>query len=171
MKSGLLFSLLVCLCGFGFNATSNAQDEKFKAIFIYNFTKYINWPSSEGDFVINVLGDDAISREIGEIATKKTVGNSKIRVSKILVPSDIKECKILYITAGKTDLLGEIFLIAKKNNILVITEKTNSCKNGSCINFLNKDGKLTFEISKANINMCGLEISSDLLKLGQTAAN
>jgi hypothetical protein len=163
--------MLLLLCLFGNAFSLMAQDEKFKAIFIYNFTKYINWPASEGDFVINVLGDDAITREIEEIATKKTVGNAKIKISKILVPSDIKDCNILYVAAGKTDLLIEIFLIAKKNNILVITEKANSCKNGSCINFISKDGKLTFEISKANIDVCGLEVSSDLLKLGLAAAN
>jgi hypothetical protein len=148
-----------------------AQDEKFKAIFIYNFTKYINWPASDGDFVINILGDDIIIKELANIATKKTVGNSKIIVKKILGPSDIIVCKILYISGGKTDMLSEIFQIAKKNNILVITEKANSCKNGACINFLSKDGKLTFEISKTNIEVCGLEVSSNLLNMGQVAGN
>ncbi len=171
MKSSFLSSMLLLLCLFGNAFSLIAQDEKFKAIFIYNFTKYINWPASEGDFIINVLGDDAITMEMGEIATKKTVGNAKIKIIKILVLSDIKDCRILYVAAGKTDLLREIFLIAKKSNILVITEKANSCKNGSCINFINKDGKLTFEISKANIDVCGLEVSSDLLKLGQAATN
>jgi hypothetical protein len=171
MKTSFLSSIILLVCLFGNTFSLKAQNEKFKAIFIYNFTKYINWPASEGDFVINVLGDDAITREIGDIATKKTVGNAKIKISKILVPSDIRDCKILYIASGKADYLPEIFLIAKKNNILVITEKTNSCKNGSCINFISKDGKLTFEVSKSNIDLCGLEVSSDLLKLGQAAAN
>jgi hypothetical protein len=148
-----------------------AQDEKFKAIFIYNFTKYINWPASDGDFVINILGDDIIIKELANIATKKTVGNSKIIVKKILGPSDISVCQILYIDEGKTDILSEIFQIAKRNNILLISDKTNSCKSGAGINFLSKDGKLTFEISKTNIELCGLEVSSDLIKLGQASGN
>jgi hypothetical protein len=171
MKSKFLFSLLVSLCLFGTTGSSMAQDEKFKAIFIYNFTKYINWPVGEGDFVINILGDDIIIKELANIAMKKTVGNSKIIVKKILGPSDIDVCNILYISGGKTNMLSDIFQIAKKNNILVITEKANSCKSGACINFLSKEGKLTFEISKTNIEMCGLEVSSNLLNMGQAAAN
>jgi hypothetical protein len=166
MKSRFLFSLMVSVCLFGTPASSKAQDERFKAIFIYNFTKYINWPVNQGDFVINVLGNDGILNEMGEIATKKTVGNSKIDIIKILSPSEITKCHILFIASSKMDLLSEAIQIARKKNILVITEKANSCKVGSCINFLSRDGKLTFEISKSNIETCGLQVSVDLLKLG-----
>jgi formate dehydrogenase assembly factor FdhD len=171
MKSRLLFSLLVFICLFGTTASTVAQDERFKAIFIYNFTKYINWPVSQGDFVINVLGNDGIIHEIDEIATKKTVGNSKIDIIRILTPSEIKKCQILFVASNKMDLLSEVIQIAKKNNILVITEKANACKEGSCINFLSRDGKLTFEISKLNIETCGLQVSVDLLKLGIAVDN
>jgi hypothetical protein len=84
MKPSFLSSILVLLYIFGNTCSLKAQDEKFKAIFIYNFTKYINWPASEGDFVINVLGDEAITREMGEIATKKTVGNSVKYLSRLI---------------------------------------------------------------------------------------
>jgi roadblock/LC7 domain-containing protein len=166
MKSKFLFSLLVSVCLFGSFASVKAQDERFKAIFIYNFTKYINWPVTHGDFVINVLGNDGIIKEIETIAAKKTVGSSKIDIIQIFSTSEIINCHILFITSSKMDLLSEVFLIAKKNNILVVTEKANACKGGSCINFLSRDGKLTFEISKSNIEACGLQVSVDLVKLG-----
>jgi hypothetical protein len=171
MESKLLFSLLVSVCLSGAPASLKAQDERFKAIFIYNFTKYINWPGSHSEFVITVLGNDGVTNEIGEIATKKTVGNAKIDIIKILSPSEIKNCQILFISSSKMDLLSEVIQIAKKNNILVITEKANACKGGSGINFLSRDGKLTFEISKSNIETCGLQVSDDLLKLGISVEN
>jgi hypothetical protein len=171
MKSRFLFSLVVTLCLFGATAPVKAQDERFKAIFIYNFTKYINWPASQGNFIINVLGNDGIISEIGEIATKKTVGSSKIEIIKILSPKEIKKCQILFIASSKMDFLADVIQIAKKNNILVVTEKADACKGGSCINFLNKDGKLIFEISRANIEMCGLQVSIDLLKMGTLVDN
>jgi hypothetical protein len=166
MKSRFLFSLLVSICLFGSPPSLKAQDERFKAIFIYNFTKYINWPVTQGDFIINVLGNDGIIKEIGAIAAKKTVGSSKIDIVQVLSPAEINNCQILFITSSKMDLLSEVIPIAKRNNILVVTEKTNACKGGSCINFLSRDGKLTFEISKINIETCGLQVSVDLLKLG-----
>ncbi len=171
MKSKLLFSLLCSLGLFGSFASMNAQDERFKAIFIYNFTKYINWPVNQGDFIISVLGNDRIITEMSEIATKKLVGTSKIEIAKIISPSEIKHCQIVFISSSKMDLLSEVIQIARKNNILVITEKVNACKGGSCINFLSRDGKLTFEFSRINFETCGLQVSNDLLKLGVLAEN
>ena len=42
--------------------TVSAQEDKFKAIFIYNFTKQIEWPASESndDFVICVVNQDDV---------------------------------------------------------------------------------------------------------------
>lgn len=171
MKSKFLFSLLFSLILFGSCASIKAQDERFKAIFIYNFTKYINWPANQGDFIINVLGNDRIIAEMSEIATKKMVGTSKIDIVKILSPSEIKHCQIVFISSSKMDMLSEVIQIARTKNILVITEKVNACKGGSCINFLSRDGKLTFEISKSNFETCGLQVSIDLLKLGTIAEN
>jgi hypothetical protein len=171
MKSNLLLSMLLSLCILEFASSAAAQDEKFKAIFIYNFTKYINWPASQGNFVINILGNGNIMGEIEGIAAKKMVGSTQIETRRINSTAEINNCHILFITAGKTELLPEAFLMAKRKNILLITEKANSCKNGSCINFVNREGKLTFEISKSNIESCGLEVSSDLLKLGIGANN
>ncbi len=166
MKSKFLFSLLVTVYFFCSSASINAQDERFKAIFVYNFTKYINWPVSQGNFVINVLGNDDIISEMEEIATKKMVGKSKIDIIKVLSVSEIKKCQILFVSSSKMDLFAEVIQLAKKNRILVITEKANACKGGSCINFLNNEGKLSFEISKLNIESCGLQVSIDLLKMG-----
>jgi len=160
---------LFCLLGIKFS--TSAQDDKFKAIFVYNFTKYINWPVKQGNFVIYVLGNGRIIDEIEGIAAKKTVGNTAIEIKKISTTGEISDCHILFITSGKTDFLTEAFLLAKKKNILLITEKPSACKGGSCINFVDRDGKLTFEISKSNIESCGLEVSSDLLKLGTVTNN
>ena len=60
-KSTFLILVLVAAC-----LTAKAQDEKFKALFMYNFTKYIEWPQSKqtGDFVIGVVGGSPIIDEL-----------------------------------------------------------------------------------------------------------
>jgi hypothetical protein len=163
IRQFLLFGLVL----FAFTNRSQAQEEKFKAIFIYNFTKYINWPPKSGDFVITVLGSDPITGEIESLATKKTVGNSKIRVNKVNSPSDIGNCHIIYVSGGKPEILSQVAQKAKEFNILMITDKQNACSLGAGINFINNGGKLTFEISKQNIENCGLQINSTLLSLGK----
>jgi hypothetical protein len=158
---------LLCLIMFSITNSIRAQEEKFKAIFIYNFTRYINWPAKQGDFTITVLGNDAILSEIESIAEKKMVGNSKIKVVTASSAADIESCQIIYIARGKSELLSQIAQKAKELNILIVTDKPNSCASGAGINFINNGGKLTFEISKQNIENCNLQINSTLLSLGK----
>jgi hypothetical protein len=145
---------------------SKSQDEKVKAIFVYNFTKFINWPQKPGKFVIIVMGRSAIFNEIEGIASKKTVGSTAIEVKIANSPEEITDSHIIYIPASKTITLPFIVEKSIDKHILIITEKADACKTGSGINFVNKDGKLSFEISKVNIESCGLGVSTDLLKLG-----
>jgi hypothetical protein len=165
-KSHFLQGLLLLVFLFSVTTRSRSQDEKLKAIFVYNFTKYINWPQKPGNFVIVVLGKSAIYTEIESIASKKTVGNAAIQVINTNSPEEIMDSHIIYIPASKTNLLLSILRKSQEQHILIITEKEGSCKTGSCINFYNKDGKLGFEISKTNIENYGLGVSTDLLKLG-----
>jgi hypothetical protein len=150
---------------------AKAQDEKLKAIFIYNFVKYINWPEQAGNFVILVLGNSAIIGEIEGVSAKKKAANKTIEVKRVNTPGEISQGHILFIPAAKTDLLAEVVPVAKSKNLLIITEKPNACKNGSGINFTSSNGKITFEVSKTNIVSCGLAVSNDLLTLGTQANN
>ena len=148
------------------NLPVKSQDEKLKAIFVYNFTKYVNWPTRSGNFVITVLGKSPISTEILSIASKKTVGNSPIEVKVVNTPEEVTESNIVYIPASKTVALEVIKKKSADHHYLIITEKPDACRSGSCINFISKDGKLSFEISKVNMESNGLGVSTDLLKLG-----
>jgi hypothetical protein len=153
-----------------FVSTANrikAQEEKFKAIFIYNFTRYINWPIKSGDFVVTVLGNDPITGEMESIATKKMVGNSKIRIVTINSPSELGNCQIVYVVKSNSDVMAQVVKKAKESNILIITDKQNACLLGAGINFIENGGKLTFEISKQNIESCSLQVNSALLSLGK----
>ena len=64
------FTISVVILMFGFVSESNAQIDKLKSVFIYNFAKSTNWPASykTGDFVIGVLGKTNVSAELKKIA-------------------------------------------------------------------------------------------------------
>ena len=59
---------------------------KIKAIYIYNFTKYIEWPESyrQGNFVIGIVGNNStLVNELKKMATVKTVGNQHLEIKNI----------------------------------------------------------------------------------------
>ena len=62
-----------------------AQSYKMHTVFIFSFTRYIQWPDAYngGDFEILVLGDSPIVDELKSMAQVKKVGDRAIKVTKI----------------------------------------------------------------------------------------
>lgn len=148
---------------------AQAQDDKVKAIFVYNFTRYLEWPEKPGNFVITVLGKTQLFSELTDISSKKQVGTAEMEVRSVGIAQEISDCHIVYVTSSKTDMIPAIQQSAKNKKFLIISESPGACQKGSCINFINQAGKLTFEISKVNISSYGLTLSSALLDLGVEA--
>ncbi|MCF8372298.1 MAG: YfiR family protein [Bacteroidales bacterium] len=163
MKKISISVLLLCLA----LTAAYSQKEKFEAIYIYNFTKKIEWPKevSSGDFVIGVLGKSDIIAELENVASAKKVGTRTIVVKVFSDVSKIENCQILFIASNESDQLDKAKAVLADKPTLFITDKKGMAKSGSGINFLEKDGKLKFELNKDNITKQGLKISADLEKL------
>ena len=145
----------------------SAQNDKFKALFIYNFTRHIEWPEKNANnFRIMVMGNSGLTNELNEIATKKTVGTKTIVAVETKSSADISDCQIVFISKNSIDELSNVLKRVKNANTLVITDAENACLLGAGINFITKNGNLNFEISKTNISASGLKISSNLLSMG-----
>ena len=81
---------LLLFAGLFWFSTANGQSEKFKALFIYNFTNYIDWPGGSGNtFVITVYGDSPIVGELENISKIKKVGVASIEVRKVNTTAEI----------------------------------------------------------------------------------
>ena len=87
-----------------------AQKEKYHSIFIYNFSKYVKWPDaqSSGKFVSGVVGNSAIEKELGEMASTKQVNGQAIEVKHYNSVAEIGACHILYISASESGKIDEI---------------------------------------------------------------
>jgi hypothetical protein len=167
-KAGFSLKLFAVIFGLLLITVSiYGQEEKFKALFIYNFTKYIQWPENvEGDFKITIIGNIDLVKELDFIATKKTVGQSAIIVLSAKSAALLKKCQMVFVSRDKIDELPDLIDKAKQFNALIITESPNACSKGSAINFVTSNGSIKFEISKSNIENAGLKISGALLNLG-----
>lgn len=153
---------------FVFEGLSYAQDDKFKALFIYNFTKYMEWPTSKqtGDFKIGVLGSSPITNELKSFTAKKTVGQQKIVVEEIMAIADCPKYHIVFVPAKASSNVGEITQNVANKGVLVVTDKQGMAATLSGINFTKVDGQQTFEISEKHIHEQGVSAAKSLLTLG-----
>ena len=164
MKYLTILVLLFVLTGNRYNAS--AQDTKFQALIMYNFTKLLDWPDKSGDFVINVIGNVDLAKELKEFTTNKKAGGvQNIIVKKVLI-NELLDCQILYIGSSESSNLDKIIEITGDNNTLLVTEKNGLTVKGACISFVKINGNWKYQYSELNIKSKGLKVSSDFKELG-----
>jgi hypothetical protein len=159
-------NILVCFALTLFSLAGSAQGSKMQSLFIYNFTKNINWPNIDNtrNFKIGIFGNDEYFKDIQALLNGKVDGNRKIEVVYVESSKTAPQLDVIYIMRNKSD---EIYnFVSKSRNTLIITDKPGMIEKGAGINFLVVEGKQTFEISKANIEKSGLMIGASLLSLG-----
>jgi hypothetical protein len=147
-------------------AGAQEQEANLKAVFIYNFTRYIDWDTTGAgnDFIIGIIGPSAVTGSLMEIAKKNTVKNKKIIIRQFSKPEDIEYCHILFIPQKLPFPLYSILNRVGKG-MLTISEEPGYAKQGTAFNFVIKDDKLKFEADLKAIYSAGLRAGSQLLKL------
>lgn len=152
-----IFILLVSM-------SSQTGIPRAQAMFIYNFSRLIEWPPNyrTGQFVIGVIGSSSTFNELKTYTVNKTVGSQQIVVKKYSDVSEIGKCQILFVPFGKTKLLPQITDKIASNSTLIVSEKNGAINNGSTINFVIVGDKLKFEIKPDNATSRGIKLSSKL---------
>jgi hypothetical protein len=159
--------IVLLLSNLLFYSSSFAQNtERYKALFIYNFTRYIEWPSNgSSDFVIGILGKSSVLNELINIADKKIVGTQTITIKKFTNTSEVSQCNILFIGNDASSQVASISASMQSKNTLIITERPGLINKGAGINFVLDEGKQRFELSKTNMQKTGLKVNTQLMEM------
>jgi hypothetical protein len=97
------FFTLLILIFFVLQSKAQLPDpvSKIKVMFLYNFTKYIEWPKEykQGDFIIGILGggSEALQKELEKLALTKKAGIQNIVIKKYNSLAEVDKCHMLFI--------------------------------------------------------------------------
>ena len=166
MKTARLSIILFFLTGLFIQVYSQTEASTAKATFIYNFTRFIEWPkkANSSNFIIQVYGSDDVYNELTQFTNNKFVGSQQIKVIKVNKIDDIKNCDLLFVGFDKSNKLKDIIALLNNSNTLIISEKNGALQEGSGINFVLNDDKLSYEIKPVNLTKAGLKLSSSIIK-------
>jgi hypothetical protein len=171
IQSKLKYLLLLVIL-FASRNTCKAQEMDYKAysLFVYNFMKYVEWPpevASKSDFVVGILGDSPISKELQALAASKKVKGKTIVLKKITTVEECAGCQLLYVASGKSSMIKSIKESLKSKPVLIVGEREGTAKKGAALSFVTlEDDVLKFDINKTEIEQHSLRISSSLITLG-----
>jgi len=141
---------------------------KIKAIYIYNFTKYIEWPASykEGNFVVGVLGSNsALLAELNKMANSKTVGIQKFEIKNLSSCSAADKYNIVYVLSDNSSQISHVINALKGKSTLIVTDKPGLAKQGAGINFFVDGNKQKIELNRTNIEKYKLKVASTLVEM------
>jgi len=152
-------------CGILFiNIAAQTEIPKAQAMFIYNFSRLIEWPSNykTGPFIIGFVGSSFTYEQMLAFSAGKSVGAQAISVQKFATIDDISTCHILFIPFSKTKDMVNILTKIQGKSTLIISEKNGAITSGSAINFIIFDDKLKFEFKPENATKYQIKVSSKL---------
>lgn len=162
MKRILIFSLLFfCVLRL------SAQNYQLHAVYIYQFIKYIKWPdaASSGDFIIGVLGETSAIEHLQKMADAKSAGSRDIVLKQFESVNDISNAHILFVAKNSIESVSQILAKTKGSGTMIITEEEGFGLEGSNINFVERKGRLVFELNQEAMEREQLKVSSELAKL------
>jgi hypothetical protein len=163
MKTKTIIQLTIVLTMLSSTLMGQTSENKVKSLFVYNFTRYIQWPQTEQDIVIGILGhDEDLMTAFKDMSSKKTAAGGKIIIKEFSNPSESANYHMVYIPSNNSKVISQI---SGLNKTLIVTEKPGLAKQGSYINFINQDGKIRFEMNISKIDNTQLKVSSQLKSL------
>lgn len=169
----MMLALLLALIGNLVTTEVRAQsaDEyQVKAAFIFNFAKFVDWPTdalgNAADLVVGVVGDDpfggALDRLNGNVANGR-----RLRIKRLRAGDNLKVCQILFISNSEGRNLRKIMDSLRGSSVLTIGEMPQFNQSGGMIRFVVHNAKVRFEINAAAAGEARLRISSKLLALSK----
>jgi uncharacterized protein DUF4154 len=155
------------------DADASVMDEyQVKAAFLYNFTKFVEWPpdlfeSSDSPFGVCVLGQNLFGHALHEAARGKTVNGRMVVVYGIPDARAASRCQILFVSASERKRFGAILGELRTGGVLTVGETEGFIEAGGIINLKLDGGKIQIQININAAEQAGLRISSKLLSLAQ----
>jgi uncharacterized protein DUF4154 len=146
-------------------------EDDVKAAFLYNFTKFIEWPpppQPDEPFRLCALADPPFIAAVDRTIADETVGGRRLVRAEPQSVDEARGCAILYI--GKSAGERGLHLAAGVRDLPVLTvgEGPQFLKQGGAIGFVLDNNRVRFDISARSLQRSGLKASSKLLRVART---
>ncbi len=164
-----MLALLCCLATAGQGA-QQVEEPVLKVAYLYNFSKYVQWPQESADsatpasFDICVIRGDSLREPLQQLEKRRVRGRPIVTHLLPELPDD-RLCEMVYF-AGSTR--SEIAAALKKlagQPVLTIADVAGFAVQGGMIELTREYDRIRFRINVDKVREAGLGISSRLLKL------
>jgi hypothetical protein len=161
--------LAALLFGVRAEAQSPMSESQVKAMFVYNFLKFVEWPADShrpGDpFVVLIIGDGPTADATEQFLESKTIGDQKVSVRRTRWDQPLDGARAAFVVESDGKRLNRILDAAASAGVLTIGEGEGFTERGGVIALLVEDRKVRFDVDTTAAQVARLRVSSKLLAL------
>jgi hypothetical protein len=170
--------LVAVACGLGFygipgaaRAEGVAGEYDVKAAFLFNFTKFVEWPpaafTDEHSLLrVCVLGENPFGKALSLLMGDE-VGGRRLSLTHLESLNKLESCHVLYVSRSERERLGQVLAAVRSAPVLTVGDTPGFIDQGGMINFILEGSKVRFDVNQEAAERAGIKISSRLLALAK----
>jgi len=146
-----------------------ATDAAVKAAFLFNFTKFTDWPAlAQGaPLVACVVGDEGVAAALVEIVGVHTVAGHRLVLGPSHDSRTWRACHLLFIAELQMRRSADALAGVTTLPVLTVSDTKGFARSSGIIELYANAGQLHFAINVAAAERSGLRLGSQLLSLAR----
>lgn len=146
---------------------AQSQSEfRIKAAYVFNLTKYVEWPAASSQVVICVVGEGPMVKALGELAGKIS-DTRQIVVLLAASDADFKRCDLAYITNASPKKIESALQKFSGRSVLTVGEVSSFTRVDGMMALLTVGEHIEIEVNLQACQRANLKVSSKLLSLAK----
>lgn len=152
-----------------------AQEYDLKAVYLYNFLQFVQWPashkspSSDGAMVIGIVGESPFGNALNNLQENLLKNGMKpIRVvyyGHFREGMNLEECHLLFVCASEKKSFRRIVATLRDTSVLTVADTESFLAAGGMITMVQNQAKIRWLINRAAASRTGLRLSPQLLSI------
>jgi YfiR/HmsC-like len=167
-----LLLIIIYLLSLAPSSVANAEQSmeyEVKAAFIYNFTKFTEWPdhlfeNKETPIRICILGKSPFGKLLNDIS-RSSSQNRALEIKFLSSLQNALNCHVVFISRSKEKKLTQILRKMQHLPILTTSDINGFAQQGGIIGLTIKNGEVHLKINFEASKKAGVKLSSKLLDI------
>lgn len=166
-------ALLVGLAGVGFGQARQATESEVKAAYLYNFTKFIEWPAQafgakDAPAVLGVVGENPFGDTLSATLRNERVKDRPVEIRYLQPGDDLSRCHVVFISRAEANRTRELLASIKGRPVLTVSDQEDFVERGGMIALVRVGENIRFDIGLPALEEARLKASSKLLSVARS---
>jgi hypothetical protein len=154
------------------SAQSDLAEYEIKAAFLFNFTKFVEWPATsfadtKAPIVLGIIGKDPFGRSLDGLVEGQLVQGRGIIVRRERPGEYLRSSQIVFIESSEKDHVPQILASLQGLSVLTVSDIQGFAESGGIIQFVIEDDRVRFVVNLEAASKARLKINSKLLALAR----